>query len=291
MGFWDRFRPRAAPAAATARPTLAAVLEATLQLQADVRRLGGALVRAETQTRTLAERVTGVGAETREAIERLRRQQAESSAAAGRTAERLAEERMRLLAPFLDLADGFRRALRAAVTPESGRPARGGGDGDPAAPEGPGDAGAAAPALAAARRDTLETLARLADHLDRILRDAGLQPLSAAGMPFDPRLHRAVGAVARPSEWEGRVVLVDRQGYRLDGVLLRPAEVWVAVPADRGVGDLGAPDPGYGGEADASDADDDAPGSGEHPAEDRAVEAGDVRSAASTADGGPDPEP
>jgi hypothetical protein len=33
----------------------------------------------------------------------------------------------------------------------------------------------------------------------------------------------------RPPEWEGRVVLVDRQGYRLDGAVLRPAEVWVAV--------------------------------------------------------------
>ena len=197
------------------RPTVAMVHEATLAVQADVRRLGAVIVRTETQAKTVAERVNTMGAETLDALERLRRQHAEATAAAGRAAE----ERARLLLPFLDLADNFARALRAAAQPGGLEP-------------GPVD-GTEAAEPSVERREALEVLTHLADHLDRILRAAGLRAVAGTGMPFDPRLHRAVGTVERP-ESDGRVVLVDRQGYRLDGMLLRPAEVWVG--AGRGPG-------------------------------------------------------
>ncbi|HJZ85449.1 MAG TPA: nucleotide exchange factor GrpE [Polyangia bacterium] len=56
----------------------------------------------------------------------------------------------------------------------------------------------------------------------------GLARLDAAGQPFDPALHEAIGIhpVADPAQ-DGRVVRVIKQGYKLGDRVLRPAVVQV----------------------------------------------------------------
>ncbi len=56
----------------------------------------------------------------------------------------------------------------------------------------------------------------------------GIEAFSPAGEPFDPNEHEAM--VQRPAEGfeSGTVVEVYQQGYRLNGVVLRPARVVVA---------------------------------------------------------------
>jgi hypothetical protein len=219
MPGWFRRRPRV---------DLATVLEAVQAVQADVRRLGSALVRVESASRNASSQVEAMGRELAQGLERLR----QSLPAAGGWEARLAEQRARWLRPLLDLADRMTRARDALSqsVPPGGEPAE--------APQ--ADPG-----------DVADVLARLQADLERILRDAGLRPVAAVGMPFDPRLHRALGGMQRP-ELAGRIALVDRQGYLLDGTLLRPAEVWVGLagppgaPEDGGSTELGAPEEAAG---------------------------------------------
>jgi len=61
------------------------------------------------------------------------------------------------------------------------------------------------------------------------LKKAGLEPLEAAGKPFDPNLHQAVDRL-ETEEFEDQTVLEEYQsGYNFKGKLLRPAMVKVAV--------------------------------------------------------------
>lgn len=61
------------------------------------------------------------------------------------------------------------------------------------------------------------------------LKKAGLEPIDAAGKPFDPNLHQAVDRV-HTDEYEDQTVLEEYQsGYNFKGKLLRPAMVKVAV--------------------------------------------------------------
>jgi molecular chaperone GrpE len=62
-----------------------------------------------------------------------------------------------------------------------------------------------------------------------ILKKAGLEPLDAAGKPFDPNRQQAVDRV-HTDEFEDQTVLEEYQsGYNFKGKLLRPAMVKVAV--------------------------------------------------------------
>lgn len=61
-----------------------------------------------------------------------------------------------------------------------------------------------------------------------LLAAEGVQRIPALRAPFDPRLHVAVEAVARPDVPSGTVVRVLRQGYRQGERVLRYAEVTVA---------------------------------------------------------------
>jgi molecular chaperone GrpE len=56
----------------------------------------------------------------------------------------------------------------------------------------------------------------------------GVEPISAAGQPFDPNLHQAVQTVQSEDVPENHVVDEFQRGYRLKGRLLRPAMVTVA---------------------------------------------------------------
>jgi molecular chaperone GrpE len=61
------------------------------------------------------------------------------------------------------------------------------------------------------------------------LKKAGLEPIEAAGKPFDPNLHQAVDRV-QSKDWPDQTVLEEYQsGYNFKGKLLRPAMVKVAV--------------------------------------------------------------
>jgi molecular chaperone GrpE len=65
--------------------------------------------------------------------------------------------------------------------------------------------------------------------LAETLKKAGLEPIEAAGKPFDPNLHQAVDRV-QSEEWPDQTVLEEYQsGYNFKGKLLRPAMVKVAV--------------------------------------------------------------
>ncbi|HTI32691.1 MAG TPA: nucleotide exchange factor GrpE [Miltoncostaea sp.] len=71
-------------------------------------------------------------------------------------------------------------------------------------------------------------LAALGEQIADVLRRQGVVRIGAAGEPFDPELHEAVGTTAAPDRAKGTVAGVVRPGYALDGGLLRPAQVIVA---------------------------------------------------------------
>jgi molecular chaperone GrpE len=61
-----------------------------------------------------------------------------------------------------------------------------------------------------------------------VLARQGIQPLDvAAGQPFDPELHEAVGTVADPSYPPGTVATVEQKGYTYRDKLLRPARTLI----------------------------------------------------------------
>ena len=57
----------------------------------------------------------------------------------------------------------------------------------------------------------------------------GLKPIEAKGQTFDPNLHQAVTTIPTDDVAENTVVDELRKGYMLNGRLLRPAMVSVAV--------------------------------------------------------------
>jgi molecular chaperone GrpE len=106
---------------------------------------------------------------------------------------------MEAVRPLLPILDDFERALQA--TP----PANG-------------------PAAEYARGIEL-ICQRLFEALGRL----GLEPLDAAGQPFDPNLHHAVQTEPREDCEDHTVVEQYQRGYNFKGKLLRPAMVKVAV--------------------------------------------------------------
>jgi molecular chaperone GrpE len=61
-----------------------------------------------------------------------------------------------------------------------------------------------------------------------ILKDHGLAPIDPLGEPFDPTSHESLESVAVDKEdQDGQVVAVMKKGYRLQGKVLRPAQVKV----------------------------------------------------------------
>ena len=64
--------------------------------------------------------------------------------------------------------------------------------------------------------------------LHDVLSRLGLSPVTAAGEPFDPRLHEALDTVDTDEVEDNRVVRELQRGYRVRDRLLRPARVQVA---------------------------------------------------------------
>ena len=62
----------------------------------------------------------------------------------------------------------------------------------------------------------------------RAMEAAGMEEIEADGKPFDPTIHEALTTVpAETAEEDNMVAQVYQKGYRLKGVLLRPARVVV----------------------------------------------------------------
>jgi molecular chaperone GrpE len=61
-----------------------------------------------------------------------------------------------------------------------------------------------------------------------VLRTRGVEPFDSVGQIFDPAVHEAVATEPIGRRREGEIVAELRRGYRLNGRLLRPAQVKVA---------------------------------------------------------------
>jgi molecular chaperone GrpE len=114
-----------------------------------------------------------------------------------------------LIRELLPVLDNFDRALLAAR----------------------GDAGAGAVAAG------IELIQR---ELLRVLEKFGATPFPSVGQPFDPERHEAVARVPTTQYPEMTVVAETARGYLLNGRVLRPAMVSVAVPPDPPSADRGS---------------------------------------------------
>jgi molecular chaperone GrpE len=66
----------------------------------------------------------------------------------------------------------------------------------------------------------------------RVLEKFGLTPFVSVGQPFDPERHEAVARVQRPDLPDMTVAAETARGYLLNGRVLRPAMVTVAMAPD-----------------------------------------------------------
>ena len=66
----------------------------------------------------------------------------------------------------------------------------------------------------------------------RVLEKVGVTAFESVGQPFDPSRHEAVARVHAPGQPEMTVVAETARGYLLNGRVLRPAMVTVAMAAD-----------------------------------------------------------
>jgi molecular chaperone GrpE len=73
------------------------------------------------------------------------------------------------------------------------------------------------------------------------LRALGVEPVPAVGAPFDPKVHEAVQRTETSEVSQPTVVEEFRRGYLLQGRLIRPALVRVAVPPEGAPGGDGEP--------------------------------------------------
>lgn len=79
------------------------------------------------------------------------------------------------------------------------------------------------PASVAALRQGVELIAQ---SFRQVLQDRGVEEIPAAGQPFDPALHEAVGQAPGGEDAEtGTVLHVVQKGYMIDGLVLRPSRV------------------------------------------------------------------
>jgi molecular chaperone GrpE len=68
--------------------------------------------------------------------------------------------------------------------------------------------------------------------VNSILEGEGLQRIEAEGLAFNPWEHEIVSYIDVPGRPEGEVLEVTRQGYKMNGKVLRPSQVVVVKTAD-----------------------------------------------------------
>jgi molecular chaperone GrpE len=76
--------------------------------------------------------------------------------------------------------------------------------------------------------DVIKGFAMVREEIVNALGKVGIQPFSPAGEPFDPNEHEAMAQQPSEGAESGTVLEVYQQGYRINGVVLRPARVVVA---------------------------------------------------------------
>jgi molecular chaperone GrpE len=114
---------------------------------------------------------------------------------------RLDLEKQKIVLPFLEVLDNLQRAIAAAPT------------------------GTLEHLLGGVQMTANQFLSKL--------QAVGVEPISALNEPFDPNLEQAVGMVkVADSSRDGIVIEEVQPGYRLDGQLLRPAQVRVGKHGD-----------------------------------------------------------
>jgi len=69
---------------------------------------------------------------------------------------------------------------------------------------------------------------------EQVLARHGVVPIVAVGTDFDPTLHEAVLRIPTDETPEGTVVAEVEKGYTMEGKVLRPSKVGVAVPPEVG---------------------------------------------------------
>jgi molecular chaperone GrpE len=91
-------------------------------------------------------------------------------------------------------------------------------------------------AIAASKKGGAKSLKSVRDGIDSVLHlfrskleRYAVTAIEAEGNPFDPRLHHAVSQAISPDTPPGTVLHEVQKGYRMDGRLLRPAVVVVAM--------------------------------------------------------------
>jgi molecular chaperone GrpE len=68
----------------------------------------------------------------------------------------------------------------------------------------------------------------IADQLDKVLKDRGVEAIQAVGQPFDPTLHEAMMQDRESDMPPGTVTREFERGYKMNDRVLRPAKVAVA---------------------------------------------------------------
>jgi molecular chaperone GrpE len=90
---------------------------------------------------------------------------------------------------------------------------------------------------AAAGTDVHVGIEMISRQLGEVLKKYGLEEVPALGLTFDPNVHEAVVREETSEASPGTVLDVFQRGYLLNGRLLRPAKVKVAVPQQTDIGE------------------------------------------------------
>jgi molecular chaperone GrpE len=151
----------------------------------------------EARTRAAEQKTADVQARFEQVRVELKRETDELRQRLARTADdRVAREKAALFSALLPVIDNLQRAIEAA------------------------EAGADRAALLDGLRGTLSGF-------EGALAQSGVEPVEAAGQPFDPELHEAVDVSEVEPERDQLVTAQYSRGYRIGGQLLRPARVQV----------------------------------------------------------------
>jgi molecular chaperone GrpE len=151
----------------------------------------------EARTRAAEQKAADVQSRFEQLRSELRRETDELRQRLARTAdERVARDRAAFISSLLPVVDNLRRAVEAA--------------------EGHGS-----------QESLLDGLRGTIAGFESALAQAGVEPIEATGLPFDPELHEAVDTAEVEPEREGTVTAQYSRGYRLGNQLLRPARVQV----------------------------------------------------------------
>lgn len=76
-----------------------------------------------------------------------------------------------------------------------------------------------------------EGMVRILTNITKVMRNEGLEPVPAQGLPFDASSHEALASIPTNEAEPGTVLEEVQLGYTLEGQLLRPAKVVVAKEA------------------------------------------------------------